>query len=155
MKNRAFTLIELLITVALIALLASFTVPVFQILITQEQLSSAADQVVGLLRNSEQNTVTQQKIYGVTFAANAVTIPQFLCTNGNCTSGKVAQGAYNLPANIIISQVNFSGSSDVSFTTSGAPSVSGSLVLMDTSRNRRRTIQVQPSVAIQDNSPEF
>jgi len=158
MKLAAFTLFELLIAVSLLLLLSAFTVPTFQILISQIQLNTATNQVADILRLDEQRTLTQQQIYGVTLVASSTTVPQFLCLNVACavsTDKSMLTPTYTLPTNVVIDQVNFSGNTDIRFATSGAPSTSGELILLDTSRNKRRKIEVRPSGAIIYNFPEY
>ena len=158
MNRSAFTMFELLLAASLLLLLSTFTVPTFQILISQIQLNAATNQIADILRLDEQRTLTQQQIYGVTFIASSNTVPQFLCLNVTCASGtdkSMITPTYTLPTNIVIDQVNFSGNSDIRFATSGAPSTSGELILRDTSRNKRRKIEVRPSGAIIYNFPEY
>jgi Tfp pilus assembly protein FimT len=150
---KAYSLIELLITVALLTLIASFIVPNYQILLSQYQLSGAATQTAEFFRLTEQKTVTEQKIYGVTLTANASTITQFLynTTNGS----KTTQATLSYPTNIKIGQVSFSNNTDIRFATSGAPNVSGYVVLNDKVRNRNRKIEIRPSGAVLAESGEY
>lgn len=133
--------------------LAAFIIPTYQLILSQFQLTSSAGQIAEFMRFAQQKTLTEQKIYGVTLNSNAAIIPQFLYNSD--TGTKTTQTTYALPSNIIISQVNFSGNSDIRFTTSGAPSVSGNIVIKDTVRNRSRRIEVRPSGAILANTGEF
>jgi len=149
---KSFTLVELLVVAGLLALVASVAIPTFQLLLSQAQLSAATTQVADMLRLQEQQTVTQQKIYGVTSIAGATSIPNFLCLNGGCTSKTIQYLA--LPNNIQISGETFAGN-DVDFSTAGAPNYSGTLTLEDMSRLRRRDIQIKPSGAILDSTPEY
>jgi type II secretory pathway pseudopilin PulG len=146
-------MLELLIVVGILALLATFTVPTYQLLISQAQLNAATNQVADILRLQEQKTVTEQQVYGVTFTTGSTTVPEFLCQNVGCTSKLTTN--YTLPANVRIDLVNFSSSTDIRFTTSGAPSVSGDLTLKDTQRGKSRRIYLKPSGAIEYTSPEF
>ena len=153
--KKGYTIIELLVMVGILTVLASFIVPTYQLILAQFQLTSAAAQVAEFLILTEQKTVTEQKIYGVTLTANASTIPQFLYNPVPNPPTKTTQTTFTLPSNIIISSVNFSSNSDVRFTASGAPSVSGNVVIKDTIRNRSRRIEVRPSGAILANTAEF
>lgn len=150
--HKAYSLIELIIAISVLTLLSSFVVPTYQIIMSQMQLGAAVDEVTDLLRLSEQKTVTEQKIYGVTLTANASTIPQYIL---NPDSTKTAQPTYTLPANIKIGEVNFSGNSDIRFSTSGAPNVSGNLVITDIARSRSRRIFIKPSGSVFATQGEF
>lgn len=148
-----FTLLEIVVTVGILALLAAFTLPTYQLILSQIQLNSAVEQTADLTRLAEQKTVTEQSIYGVTFTVNATTIPMFLYNSVNST--KTTQSTLVLPTNISISQVNFSGNSDIRFATSGAPNFSGTVVLHDSIRNRNRVVEIRPSGNILSNTAEY
>lgn len=152
-RSRGYTLIELLITVGILALLASFVIPVFELILSQLQLSTATNDVAELMRHTNQKTVTEQVIYGVTLTSGASTIPQFLYNTS--TGSKTVQSTYSLPSNIRLDTVDFSGNTDIRFSTSGAPNASGTLVLLDTSRGRHRVITVRPSGAVFVNQSEY
>ncbi len=139
-KRSAFTMIELLLVVGILGVLAAFTVPTFQIILSQLQLSTATTQVTDLLRLSEQKTVTEQQIYSISAAAGATTVTQ--------KQGSSIIYTLVLPSNIVVSDSNFGGTTTVTFTTAGAPSVSGYLTLRDVVRGRTRQIDVRPSGAI-------
>lgn len=144
-RKRAFTFIELLVIVGIVALLAAFTVPTYQLILSQLQLSEATSQVGDFIRLSEQKTVTEQKTYGVTLTAGGNIISQTLTTVSGTTTTVTVVSTLTLPSNIVVSSASFGSSSSVTFTTAGAPSLSGSLVLNDTVRSRNRQISVRPS----------
>lgn len=152
MKRPAFTLIELLVVSGLLALLAAFTVPTYQIIVSQLQLSNSTEQIADFIRLTEQKTVTEQKIYGITLTSGATTVPQFLYNVSN--GAKTTQTTLSLPSYISISSETFTGT-DVRFATSGAPNVSGYLVVTDNVRSRSRKIEVRPSGAILVTGGEF
>ena len=153
MRKPAYSLVELVVAVAVLSMLASFIIPTYQLILAQLKLNSAVTQVADFVRLTEQKTVTEQLIYGVTFTTNATTIPQFLYNT--VTGAKTTQTTITLPSNIVISSVNFSGNSDVRFSTSGAPNVSGNVVIRDIIRNRHRVVEVKPSGAIFANQAEY
>ena len=148
-----YTLVELLIVVALMALVAAFTVPTYQLILAEEQLSSATGQLVDFMQYTQQRTITEQKIYGDSFTAGGTTVQQFLydTQSGN----KSSQTTFSLAPNTQISAVNLNTSSDVRFSTSAAPSVSGTIEVMDSQRGRHKLITVAPSGTITANQPEY
>jgi type II secretory pathway pseudopilin PulG len=152
-RRSAYTVMELVITVGVLAVLTAFIIPTYQLILSQLQLNSAVQEVADFMRLAQQKTVTEQQIYGVTLTAGATTIPLFLYDP--LTAVKSTQTTLTIPANVSISAVNFSGVSDVRFTTSGAPSTSGNIVLTDTIRNRNRTVEIRPSGNILNNTGEF
>lgn len=150
--RRGFTMVELVVVVGMIVLLGAFLTPTYQLLLSQFQLSATVEQVAEQVRLAQQKTVTEQQIYGLTFTAGASTIPTFLYNPGN--GNKTTQSTFTLPAYISIYQVNFNGNNDVRFSTSGAPNVSGNLVLRDTIRLKNRTIEIRPSGTVITSAPE-
>lgn len=154
MKLRAgFTLLELVIVMAVLSLLATFTVPTYQLILSQIQLNSTVGQAVDFIRLAEQKTVTEQTIYGITVTASASTILMYSYNAG--TGVKTTIDSLDLPTNITIGTVSFSGNNDVRFATSGAPNYSGTFTLHDSIRLRNRTIEIRPSGNILDNTAEF
>ncbi len=180
MRRRApaLTLVELLITAAVIALVAAFIIPTYQLILSQAQLSAATNQAVELLRLQQQRTVAEQVIYGFSSSAtstivtykkcsnvacttttnqsytvDASTIATFLCRSANCDTKDVT--LTTLPVNVLVDSASFGGQVDVRFTTAGAPSTSGTLVLRDAIRNRRRSIDLRPSGSLLPGSREY
>lgn len=149
-KN-AFTIVELMISVSLLAILATFTVPTYQLLLSQQQLSSAVDQTSDLLRLAAQNTVTEQVVYGFTITAGGSTVTMFRVNSSN---QNITVQTLALPSNIRVGTVSFSGNNSIRFSTAGAPSTSGSFTLRDTVRNKTRMIEVRPSGNIRTNTGE-
>ena len=144
--KRAYSLVELLVTMSILTLLAAFTVPTFQLILAQYELSQTTTQVANFLRLTEQKTVTEQQIYGITLTANATTISQYIYNP--TTSAKTIQTSFSLPVNTSIGAVNFSGNNDITFSTAGSPSTSGNFTILDTIRNRTQQIDIRPSGGI-------
>lgn len=153
MRKRGFSLVELLITIGLLSLIAVFVLPTYQLIMAQFQLSEAAQQVESFIRLTQQKTVTEQQIYGITLTANATTIPQYIYDTESGT--KTNQSTYALPSSVKIGSVNFSGNTEIRFSPSGSPNYSGYLVLNDTIRNRNRRIDIRPSGSVIGNQNEY
>jgi prepilin-type N-terminal cleavage/methylation domain-containing protein len=151
--RRGYTLIEMLVVVALLTVVAAFAVPTYQLILAQAQLTSAAAEVSDFLLTTQQKTVTEQKIYGVTLTTLAYTIPQY--TYDPISQTKTATTTFSLPSNTQIYEVNFSGNSDIRFATTAAPNVSGNVVIKDLIRNRLKKITIAPSGTITANQPEY
>jgi|GEM_PF-5236766 len=148
--KRAYTFIELLVVVSVLAMLVAFTIPTFQLILSQLQLNSAVNQVTDFIRLAAQKTVTEQQIYGITLNPGSVNVTMFEMVNGVKTTVQTS----TLPTNMEIDQVSFNGNSDISFTTNGAPTVSGQFTVEDTIRNKSRVVEIRPSGNIVDNSVE-
>ena len=154
MRKPGYTFIELVVVTALLALLATFTIPTFQLLLSQFELTTSVGQVGDLLRLSEQRTVSEQKVYYVSLVTGGQTLTQYLQT----TPSDQSVGTLVLPSAIVVESLTFGTAQSlysVKFTTAGAPQVSGTVVLHDTVRDRRRTVVVTPSGAINTSGPEY
>ncbi len=150
MTRRAFTLVELLVTVSVLAFLAAFTVPTYQLLLSQLQLNSAVNEAANFIRTAQQRTVTEQQVYGITLTLNDDAIPMFVVQGA--TSPVI--GTMDLPNSIEVGSISFGGQTDIRFSAAGAPSTSGSFTLRDTIRNRSRTIEIRPSGTVRANTSE-
>ena len=148
-----YTLIELLVVVALMALVAAFTIPTYQLILAEEELSSATGQVVDFMQLTQQRTITEQKIYGDSFIVGGTSTQQFLYDSQSST--KTTQTTFSLAPNTQISAVNLSSNTDIRFSTAAAPSVSGTIEIMDTQRGRHKLITIAPSGSITANQPEY
>jgi prepilin-type N-terminal cleavage/methylation domain-containing protein len=149
--RRGFTIVELMVSISVIALLATFTVPTYQLLLSQQQLNSAVDQTSDLIRYAAQRTVTEQVVYGFTVSAGSTSIVMFQV---NSSSQNITVQTMALPSNIQVGTVSFSGNNSIRFSTAGAPTTSGSFTLTDTVRGKSRTIEVRPSGNVRTNTGE-
>lgn len=71
-KNKGFTLLELMVVVALIAVIAGFAVPQFGRLIDNNRVVSTANSVVGLLNYSRSEAIRRGSRITTTAAANTL-----------------------------------------------------------------------------------
>lgn len=134
----------------ILASLALFTIPTYQLVLSQVELNGAVNDVTDFIRHAAQRTVTEQIVYGVTMNSGASSIVMYQL-NGNT---KTTVATQNLPTNMQVGTVSFGGATSVSFTTVGAPSVSGFLTIKDVNRNKSREIDIRPSGNIRNNQGE-
>lgn len=71
-KNEGFTLIEIMIVIAIIGILATVTVPHYQSLMDHYRLETASNEVLVRLRQAKQMAMDERKNIGVALAANQV-----------------------------------------------------------------------------------
>jgi|UPI00069F59E5 prepilin-type N-terminal cleavage/methylation domain-containing protein len=80
-NNRGFTLVELMIVIALIAVIAGFAIPQFGRIIDNNRVVSTTNSIVGLLNYSRSEAVRRGERVTVTSAAD--TLVTTLTSNGN------------------------------------------------------------------------
>ena len=100
-KNRGFTLIELMITVAIVAILASVAYPSYTQYIVRSNRSSAVSFVLYLVSRQEQYNLNARQYTNQLSLLDAATIPAEVSNNYNVTvaaDNTVAPPVYSITA---------------------------------------------------------
>ena len=126
---RGFSLVELLVVIALISIVMAFGIPAWQNYRTNTDLKTAAREIMADIANAKQRAVTENvDVYRVSFSVggNAYALTR---TDG------VTTGTWNKSlagyGNVSIASVNFSGGSVISLNRRGT-ATAGTLVLQNT-----------------------
>lgn len=69
-KKYGFTLVELMIVIAIMAILSAIALPNFQTFMAQRRLNGAVRQVFGDLMSARQRAITENRNIGVVFSSN-------------------------------------------------------------------------------------
>ncbi|WP_350310657.1 GspH/FimT family pseudopilin [Marinobacter sp. SS13-12] len=129
-KTSGFTLIELMITVALVGVIAAFAVPSFANLIANSRLASASNDVVGVLNYARSQAVKEGRrvIVSATDGANwANGISVWIDRNGN---GSMQDAEELRRTSAAGGAVTISSSSNFMFTGGGLlPNGSGAVTM--------------------------
>jgi len=140
--NRGFTLVELMIVLALIAIIASFAVPQFGRLIDNNRVVSTTNSIVGLLsfarsesirRGAKVTAVAQNDSMAATLASDSSLIRQI----------EPASGSIDVTDNAVTFRANglTTSAANVTFTVCADDSAFGRLVTV-TPGGRVETIEV-------------
>lgn len=137
MRKKGFTLIELVIVVAIVAIFGVVTVASLTGKKSSNDLSLTVTQATALLREAESRSITQTQgmSWGVHFA-NATNTAPFYAIFSSSYSPTSTAGYYKLPADIayVPSTLPIGASQDILFSQiSGVPSASTTLGFFNTS----------------------
>ncbi|MDX9873425.1 MAG: GspH/FimT family pseudopilin [Spongiibacteraceae bacterium] len=107
---RGFTLVELMVVVALIAIFATVAVPSFTKFVENNRTQAAHNEVVGLLRYARTLAVTERTVVSVCTADNSLQV-----VRGTCDGSAALLRQLELPAAVSIS----ADEDEVSFRPNG------------------------------------
>jgi prepilin-type N-terminal cleavage/methylation domain-containing protein len=140
-----FSLIELLVAMALVAIVAAIAVPQFQRYATNADLKTAAREVASDFFNTRQQalegTIGQDLVYRLTFDVGANSYTMESKEAAAATWNTVWTKSFASFGGISIYSINFSGGSVVNFQKRGTLSSWGNLILRN-GRDSRATVSV-------------
>lgn len=137
--TKAFTVIELLITIGVIGIIAGIGLPVYKTLLPTLDLNAATRDLASDLRHAQQLAVTEQVVHSITFnQAHG----EYVMSKGYPTSTPLS--TKRLSGVITIQSVSGFSSATASFIPTGAAIETGSLILAN-SKGRTSTIEIKPS----------
>ncbi|MEK7153508.1 MAG: type II secretion system protein [Patescibacteria group bacterium] len=140
--QRGFTLVEALLSVAIIGLLVGMSLPIYQSFQTRNDLDITTQSVADMLRRAQTYArgVSGDSQWGVAIQSGAATLFKG-------ASFAARDAAYD-EATIIPSTTNVSGVSEVLFSKlAGAPSTTGSITLTSSNDTRVVTINAKGMVS--------
>lgn len=143
---KGLTLIEILIVVALLAVLMGLTVPVGLRFLSNEQLTSAVDDVVQTLRRAEELSRIQERdsSYGVFFTSSGYTFFKGSSYSGRDTA---YDEIYTLPSGVSAT-TNLTASDIVFGKLNGIPDESGLISLMNNAGSENLEINSAGRISI-------
>ena len=90
-KKRGFTLVELMIVIAVIAIISAIAAPNFTTYMAQRRLNGAARMVMSDLMAARQKAVTQNNQFRVIFSGNQYTILDDDDNDGSADGGEITE----------------------------------------------------------------
>ena len=150
-----FSVIELMVTIVIMAITAAISVPAFRLLTGASSLTGGAERLAGNFRLARQMAVSQGVPYIVAWDPDArqVRIVRDENSDGDPDVGEATQGPFTLPGRINLANPDSLGFSDdyVSLLANGTASESGSLVLSDPTGDTRNVILLGPTGQVRIN----
>lgn len=142
MKN-GFTLIELILVIALVAIISSFSAPVYTSFISKNNLENKTFEIKGVLTKAESNTISgkQDLNWGVYFLPN-----KFILFAGDSyiSRNPAFDETHSFP-----SSVSVSGISEIVFQSPrGQPSTTGTITITSQGDSNTVSINSEGSVDI-------
>ncbi len=143
-KQRAFTLVELLLVIAIGGILALITATVFVSVVNFQSVDSDAESVVSNVLRARSMAMNSNEFteYGVQFATTSVKVFQ-----GKVFSTASTTMVYNLSSRVIISDIHLSnGGTDLYFNkVTGKPSATGTVTFKLQSGTTTRNLIIYSS----------
>ena len=131
MKNRAFTLIELIMVMVIVSIMAAIAIPRFQSFY-DIKLGGTARKLVADVRYAQQLAIINDEAYGVEFNTGAETYRIYRVSDNSTVIDPLTRGNfimdYTTDAEYIgidLDSVDFAGTSTLMFNAMGVPQDSG------------------------------
>jgi len=119
-KNRGFSMLELLITIAIGMTMAAVTFMALAPLFNQNHVDAAYDTTLSVIRNYRNQSISQSKRYIITFTAPGTITVQYWGVGVPVSPAPVTVATYTLPSDVQFAvQAGFPAAAPDSFGTGG------------------------------------
>lgn len=140
--RRAFTLIELLLVVSIIAVITGFSVSYYSRFVTENAVKNTVDQLAGDLRKAQIYAMTGKKNsnWGVAYGSFALTLYQ---GSAYSTRNSALDEIFNVNSNISVA-----GFTDINFArVTGLPNVTATITVSGNNNTKTITVNTQGVVS--------
>ena len=137
LTNNAFTVVELMLTIAIMGIISTFTFSFYTRFLTQNALSNTVDQMAGSLRKAQTYSMAgkQESNWGVNYSSNKITLFKGTSIGQDPAFNEV----YDTSPNIAIS-----GFTEIYFNrVTGLPSTIAAITITGNSETKTITINEQ------------
>ena len=133
MKNSGFTLMELMIVIAIIAILAGVAIPNFIGFLPRQRLAAGAQDVLQGLQKSRSKAIMTNRPVVVNFNAAADSFTAFVDENadGALDAGELTIADRTMPAGIDLTTNLVGAVTAVTFDNQGIPTTSGTMTVQN------------------------
>lgn len=138
-NKKGSLLIELLVSIAILGLMATISVPYIRSSISNFVLTSAAKEIITDLNDVKQRTVSEQTFYYAQFIKDENKYRLIKESTETIIEEKI------LPENISFSSINGLTENKAKFNYFGAAFEAGTIILINTSTNITSTINIRPA----------
>lgn len=141
-RKNGFTLMELMIVIAIVAILSSVAIPNFIGWLPERRLDLAAQDILQGLQKSRSKAIMTNRQVVVDFDDAAESFSAFVDedASGGLDAGELTIADLSMPAGIDLTP-NLGGVSTVVFDNRGIPDISGTVIVQNTNGNNR-TVQL-------------
>lgn len=142
-KNSGFTLVELMVVIAIVVILAGFAVPNFISWLPDRRLAAGAQDVLQGLQKSRSRAITANRNVVVNYNTGANSFMAFVDdnANGGLDAGELTIENRILPGGINLVNTGFTGNS-VTFDNRGIPITTVGQVMLSNSKGNTEFVQL-------------
>lgn len=154
-KARGFTIFEMMVTVAIVALVSAFAIPAFQDVMSRTRINAVADEVANSLQMARNTAISRRRIV-VLIPDTAVSYPKWEVRLDSAAGevidthqlmGNIRLTTFNtaaVPAAIALTQIEFRPSGYAVTTPAAAPNLAVRICDNSTRKDLGRTIELSP-----------
>ena len=137
MKNSGFTLMELMIVIAIIAIMAGIAIPNFLGWLPEKRLAAGAQDILQGLQKSRSKAIMTNRRVVVDFDTAANSFTAFVDENadGALDAGELTIADRTMPAGINLTTNLVGAVTAVTFDNQGIPTTSGTMTVQNSSGN--------------------
>ena len=143
MKNSGFTLLELMVVIAIVAIMVAIATPNYISWLPDRRLAAGAQDVLQGLQKSRSRAIVANRRVVVSFNPGTDSFSAFVDddASGALDAGELTVVTRNMPAGIDLVNTGFAGDS-VTFDNRGIPVTAVGTVLLRNSKGNTETVEI-------------
>jgi len=143
MKNSGFTLLELMVVIAIVAIMAAIAIPNYISWLPDRRLAAGAQDILQGLQKSRSKAIVTNRRVVVNFNTGADSFIAFVDddASGGLDAGELTVVSRNMPAGIDLVNTGFAGNS-VTFDNRGIPITAVGTVTLQNSKGNTQVLEM-------------